>query len=92
MSTLEFDVTKGVVIFSSDYCPYCIRAKNLLAQKGVAFEEIRVDGATEVRAKMAEMAGKTSVPQIWISGQHVGGCDDLFSLEDRGELDTMLQP
>ena len=80
-----------VVIYSSDYCPYCMRAKQLLSRKGVAFTEINVDGEPQLRAEMARKAGKTSVPQIWIGATHVGGCDDLHALERAGRLDAMLQ-
>ncbi len=81
---------KHVIIYSSDWCPYCSRAKQLLAGKGVAFEEIRVDGKPDIRAEMAQKAGRTSVPQIWIGEQHVGGCDDLYALERAGKLDALL--
>jgi glutaredoxin 3 len=79
-----------VIIYSSDYCPYCTRAKQLLGAKGVQFTEINVDGQREVRAEMARKAGKTSVPQIWIGATHVGGCDDLYALERAGKLDALL--
>ncbi|MBF8778820.1 glutaredoxin 3 [Pseudomonas fulva] len=82
---------KPVIVYSSDYCPYCIRAKQLLNSKGVAFEEIRVDGKPQLRAEMSQKAGRTSVPQIWIGDTHVGGCDDLFALERAGKLDGLLQ-
>lgn len=80
-----------VIIYSSDYCPYCVRAKQLLASKGVAFEEICVDGKPAVRAEMASKAGRTSVPQIWVGAIHVGGCDDLHALERAGKLDALLR-
>ena len=80
----------NVVIYSSDWCPFCIRAKQLLTHKGVAFDEIRVDGKPELRAEMARKAGRTSVPQIWIGETHVGGCDDLYALERAGKLDALL--
>lgn len=79
-----------VVIYSSDWCPFCIRAKQLLTSKSVSFEEIRVDGKPDVRAEMTRKAGRTSVPQIWIGETHVGGCDDLFALERAGKLDALL--
>jgi glutaredoxin 3 len=79
-----------VVVYSSDFCPYCRRAKALLQSKGVVFEEICVDGQPEVRAEMAARAGRRSVPQIWLGEQHIGGCDDLHALEDSGELDRLL--
>lgn len=63
----------------------------MLAKKGVAFEEIRVDGQPQLRAEMAKKAGRTSVPQIWIGDYHVGGCDDLYALERAGKLDPLLR-
>jgi glutaredoxin 3 len=80
-----------VKIYSSDYCPYCQRAKALLRQRGVTdWEEVVVDGKPDVRAAMAQLVGRTSVPQIFIDGQHVGGCDDLHALDARGQLLAML--
>ncbi len=80
-----------VKIYSSDYCPYCQRAKALLRERGVTeWEEVVVDGKPDVRAAMAQLVGRTSVPQIFINGQHVGGCDDLHALDARGELVPML--
>ena len=81
---------KPVIVYSSDYCPYCMRAKYLLESKGVAFEEIKVDGKPQVRAEMSQKAGRTSVPQIWIGSTHVGGCDELHALEGAGKLDALL--
>ena len=83
----------AVTIYSSDYCPYCSRAKALLRERGVTeWEEIVVDGKPDVRAAMAQMVGRTSVPQIFINGQHVGGCDDLHALDARGGLVPLLNP
>ncbi len=82
---------QAVVIYSSDWCPYCIRAKQLLTSKGVNFNEIRVDGQPDLRAEMTRKAGRTSVPQIWIGDTHVGGCDELHALERSGKLDALLQ-
>ncbi|AXM96996.1 glutaredoxin 3 [Pseudomonas plecoglossicida] len=81
---------KPVIVYSSDYCLYCMRAKYLLESKGVAFEEIKVDGKPQLRAEMSQKAGRTSVPQIWIGTTHVGGCDDLYALERAGKLDALL--
>ncbi|WP_367598627.1 glutaredoxin 3 [Pseudomonas fulva] len=81
---------KPVIVYSSDYCPYCMRAKYLLESKGVAFEEIKVDGKPQVRAEMTQKAGRTSVPQIWIGSTHIGGCDELHALERAGKLDALL--
>ncbi|MNN28580.1 Glutaredoxin-3 [compost metagenome] len=80
-----------IVVYSSAWCPYCIRAKQLLDKKGVKYEEINVDGNPAVRAEMTRKAGRTSVPQIWIGQTHVGGCDDLYALERAGKLDVLLQ-
>jgi glutaredoxin 3 len=79
-----------VTVYSSDFCPYCQRAKALLQKRGAAFEEIVVDGKPDVRARMTEMTGRTSVPQIFIGERHVGGCDDLNALDARGELAPLL--
>jgi glutaredoxin 3 len=79
-----------VTVYSSDFCPYCQRAKALLKEHGAAFEEIVVDGKPDVRARMTEITGRTSVPQIFIGERHVGGCDDLHALDARGELAPLL--
>ncbi|GGN29640.1 MULTISPECIES: glutaredoxin 3 [Marinomonas] len=79
-----------VTIYSSDYCPFCVRAKQLLTAKNVAFNEIRVDGERELRQEMMEKSGRHTVPQIWIGERHVGGCDDLYALEREQKLDALL--
>lgn len=79
-----------VTIYSSDYCPFCVRAKQLLTAKNIAFNEIRVDGERELRQEMMEKSGRHTVPQIWIGDQHVGGCDDLYALEREQKLDALL--
>jgi len=81
-----------VKIYSSDYCPFCSRAKALLQQRGVTdYEEIVVDGKSDERARMTALTGRTSVPQIFIGDLHVGGCDDLHALDARGGLVPLLQ-
>jgi glutaredoxin 3 len=80
-----------VVIYSTGWCPYCIRARQLLKNKGVEFEEIDVDARPEARTEMTARSGRTSVPQIFIGATHVGGCDDLHALEASGRLDTLLK-
>ena len=80
-----------VVIYSTGWCPYCSRAKQLLESKGVSFEEIDVDARPEARAEMMTRSGRRSVPQIFIGATHVGGCDDLHELEASGRLDTLLK-
>lgn len=81
-----------VKIYSSDFCPYCSRAKTLLQQRGVTdYEEIVVDGRPEVRAQMTKLTGRTSVPQIFVGETHIGGCDDLHALDRQGGLVPLLQ-
>ena len=77
-------------IYSTLFCPYCTRAKMLLEQKGMEYNEIRVDIETERRKEMMELSGRTSVPQIFIDDNHIGGCDDLYHLEAQGELNAKL--
>lgn len=81
----------AVTMYSTRYCPFCIRAKQLLDAKGVAYEEISVDGDAGLRTEMMQKSGRNTVPQIWIADKHVGGCDELWSLERSGQLDTLLQ-
>ncbi|WP_075183287.1 glutaredoxin 3 [Pantoea sp. 1.19] len=78
-------------IYTKATCPFCHRAKALLAQKGVTYNEIAIDGDAEGREKMIARAhGRTTVPQIFIADRHIGGCDDLHALDARGELDPLL--
>lgn len=79
-----------VVIYTTATCPYCHRAKHLLDDKGVSYQEIRVDLEPELRAEMMERSGRRTVPQIFIDGKAVGGSDDLYALEQAGELDQLL--
>ena len=80
-----------VEIYTTPYCPYCTAAKDLLRKKSVAFKEIDVSGDYELRSKMTQRAnGRTTVPQIFVGATHVGGCDDLYALEDAGKLDPLL--
>ena len=82
---------KPVTIYTTRSCGYCRMAKALLARKGAAVEEIDVTFDHARRAEMAARAGgRTSVPQIWIGGRHVGGCDDLYELDYAGNLDALL--
>lgn len=80
-----------VTIYTTMMCPYCHRAKSLLSKKGVAFNEIDVGMDPDKRAEMEERAnGGYTVPQIFINGRHVGGCDDLHALDRAGKLDPLL--
>ncbi|MFZ2541910.1 MAG: glutaredoxin 3 [Gallionella sp.] len=80
-----------VVMYSTAVCPYCIRAEQLLRSKGVSeIEKVRVDLQPELRVAMMEKTGRRTVPQIYINGKHVGGYEDLASLNHAGELDTLF--
>lgn len=81
---------KTVEIYTTQTCPYCIAAKGLLKKKGVAYTEIDVGADPSLRQAMTERAGRRSVPQIFIGGTHVGGCDDLHALDHASKLDPML--
>jgi glutaredoxin 3 len=81
-----------VEIYTWSSCPFCIRAKALLNKKGVEFTEYCIDGDEQARAKMSDRAhGRTSVPQIFINDQHIGGCDDIYALDRSGGLAPLLQ-
>lgn len=79
-----------VVMYTTSWCPYCDRARKLLARKNVAVEEIDVEAAPQKRAEMQQRSGRRTVPQIFIGDTHVGGSDDLHALEDAGKLDALL--
>ena len=79
-----------VVLYTTTICPYCTRAKHLLQNKGVEFDEIRIDHDHEQMQIMMERSRRHTVPQIFIGDLHVGGFDDLARLEARGELDPLL--
>ena len=78
-------------MYSTRFCPYCVRARNLLDSKGVKYTDIRVDGAAELRREMVQRSGRYTVPQIWIDTRHIGGYDDLAGLEQQGRLNKLLQ-
>ena len=78
-------------MYTTQVCPYCLRAKALLQQRGVSqIEEIRVDLDPAQRTHMMDITGRRTVPQIFIGATHVGGCDDLYELESEGSLDGLL--
>ncbi|ROZ72145.1 glutaredoxin 3 [Ramlibacter sp. WS9] len=80
-----------VKMYTTAYCPYCIRAKQILQAKGVAaIEEVRVDMEPQERMKMMEITGRRTVPQIFVGDTHIGGCDDMVALDRRGGLDPLL--
>lgn len=82
---------KPVIMYTTAYCPYCVRAKQVLASKGVTdIKEIRIDLDPEQRDEMMAKTGRRTVPQIYIGDVHVGGCDDLTALNSAGKLDVLL--
>ena len=80
-----------VIMYSTGYCPYCTKAKALLNKKNISFTEIRVDTHPELREEMVIKSGRRTVPQIFINGQAIGGCDDLYALEAQGTLNQLLK-
>jgi len=79
-----------IVLYVAGWCPFCVRAQGLLTKKGLAYRVVDVDDAKS-REEMIARSGRRTVPQIFIAGKHVGGCDDLFALEGAGELDRLIQ-
>jgi glutaredoxin 3 len=80
-----------ITVYTTKLCPYCHMAKELLRRKGACFDEVDVGCRRELRAAMSQKAGgRSTVPQIWIGETHVGGCDDLYTLEREGKLDGLL--
>ena len=81
-----------ITIYTKGWCPYCSAAKDLLRRKGAAFEEIDIERVGGARAEMIQKAGgRSTVPQIFVGRRHVGGYDDLYALDGRGELEALLQ-
>ena len=79
-----------IILYTTRFCPFCVRAKQLLDSKGQTYQEFAVDHDRELRQQMMEKSGRHTVPQIWINDQHIGGCDELYGLEESGELDSIL--
>jgi len=80
----------NVTIYTTNVCPYCVRAKDLLKRKGVAYTEISAEDEKVRDDMIVKAGGRRSVPQIFIGETHVGGCDDLYALEKAGKLDALL--
>ena len=83
-------MSAAVAMYTTGWCPYCARARKLLESKGVAFEEFDVEATPAKRTEMQTRSGRRTVPQVFIGDQHVGGCDDLYALEEAGKLDALL--
>ena len=84
-------MTAKVKMYSTRFCPYCIRARSLLDQKSVDYIDILVDKRPELRREMMALSGRHTVPQIWVGETHIGGYDDLALLERQGRLDELLK-
>ena len=80
-----------VTIYTTGWCPYCQRAKQLLAQRGLAYTEIDVEATSGARTEMETRSGRRTVPQVFIGTRHVGGCDDLHALDNSGELQRIIE-
>ncbi len=83
-------MTAQVIMYSSSLCGFCFRAKRLLDSKGLVYEEISVDGRSEVRQQMMQITGGRTVPKIIINGHAIGGCDELYLLDRQQKLDPLL--
>ena len=81
---------KKIIIYTKEICPYCVRAKALLQRKGAQFEEIKITDDATKEEMIKKSGGRMTVPQIFIGDFHVGGCDDLYALENQGKLDKLL--
>ncbi|MBO8229350.1 glutaredoxin 3 [Prochlorococcus marinus str. MU1404] len=80
-----------VEIYTWQYCPFCIRAKSLLKKKNINFTEYKIDGDEDARSLMIERAdGRRTLPQIFIDNEGIGGCDDLYTLENENKLDALI--
>ena len=79
-----------ITIYTTTYCPYCVKAKDLLKRKGVSWTEISAEDDDVREAMIVKAGGRRTVPQIFIGDTHVGGCDDLYALDKAGKLDAML--
>jgi glutaredoxin 3 len=84
-------MTDPVLIYTTSICPYCIRAKQHLTKKGVKFREIDVSNDPATRDYLVKASGQRTVPQIFIGGKSIGGCDDMLALDRAGKLDPLLQ-
>ncbi len=90
MSAIDTLGRQPVRMYATGWCPYCVAARDLLRSKGVQFEEIDLTGNPARRAEMESLSGRSSVPQIFIGDEHVGGYDDMAALDRSGRLDLLL--
>ena len=83
-------MTQRVVLYGTPWCPYCVRARELLTRKGIQFEDLAVQSDPRLREEMEQRSGRRTVPQIFFGDRHIGGFDDLYALERAGKLDGLL--
>lgn len=81
----------NVTMYTTSWCPYCVKAKALLSRKGVTPAEINIEEVAGAKDEMIAKSGLMTVPQIFVGDRHLGGCDDLYALEQAGQLDAILQ-
>lgn len=79
-----------VIIYTRDGCPYCVRAKSLLDRKGAGYQEFNASKDPDIRQEMIARSGRNTFPQVFVNGQHLGGCDDIHALDAQGKLDPLL--
>jgi glutaredoxin 3 len=84
------EIAPAVVLYATGWCPYCERARQLLRSKGAAFQEIDIEAQPDKRVEMQKRSGRSTVPQIFVGGTHIGGCDELYELDAGGGLDSLL--
>lgn len=80
----------NIIIYTAPACGYCVMAKRLLERKGASYQEINIDSQPGLRSEIMQKTGRRTVPQIFIGEQHIGGFDDLYALDQSGQLDTLL--
>lgn len=84
-------VAANIIVYTTDYCPYCVQAKNLLKRKSAPYTEVNVERRPELRTFLVQASGQRTVPQVFINGKSIGGFSDMATLEKRGELDRLLK-
>jgi glutaredoxin 3 len=83
-------VASTITMYTTRFCPYCMRARQMLDDKNVAYTDLAVDNDPQLRTEMMQRSGQRTVPQIWVGEQHIGGFDDMYLLERQGQLDTLI--
>ena len=82
---------KEVIIYTGDYCPYCVRAKQLLDKEGISYTEVNIGKSAEKRDELEKLSHIRTVPQIFVDGRFIGGCDDIYALHRQGEFDPIFK-